>query len=94
MLGNFTKFSVYPFESKLYEIKNMMRNGNKPLAQIANRLSEQQCFDLWENKELPTYPCLKKVTDDTLLRDIIEPGETSTIFKNICFEGFCLGGSE
>nr|CAI5848798.1 unnamed protein product [Callosobruchus analis] len=43
MLGNLTKISAYPFESKLYEIKTMIRNGNNPLGralgQIANRLS-------------------------------------------------------
>lgn len=94
VLGNLTKFSAYPFESKLYEIKNMIRNGNNPLAQIAKRLSEKQSFDLWENKELPTYPFLKNVTDDTFLRKIIEPGETTTIYNKIFFEGFCLGGSD
>lgn len=33
-------FSSYPFENKLYQIKNIIRSGNKPLAQIAKILSE------------------------------------------------------
>lgn len=38
--GPLHKFSAYPFESKLFEIKNLIRTGSKPLAQIAKRLSE------------------------------------------------------
>nr|CAI5866725.1 unnamed protein product [Callosobruchus analis] len=83
MLGNLTKISAYPFESKLYEIKNMIRNGNNPLAQIANRLSEKQGFDLWENKELPSYPLLTSYTHDTLLRNIIGPDKNTAIYKKI-----------
>lgn len=33
-------FSAYPFENKLYLIKRMLRHGNKALAQIAKRFSE------------------------------------------------------
>nr|CAI5854864.1 unnamed protein product [Callosobruchus analis] len=94
MLGNLTKISAYPFESKLYEIKTMIRNGNNPLAQIANRLSEKQGFDLWENKELPSYPLLTSYTHDTLLRNIIGPDKNTAIYKKIVFEGYCLGGSD
>lgn len=38
--GPLHKFNAYPFESKLYEIKNLIRTGSKPLVQIAKRLSE------------------------------------------------------
>lgn len=38
--GILSKFSAYPFESKLYQIKNMIRSGHKPLAQVAKRSSE------------------------------------------------------
>lgn len=32
--------SAYPFETNLYQIKNMIRTGNKPLIQIAKRFGE------------------------------------------------------
>lgn len=38
--GSLSSFSAYPFESKLYQIKNMIRSGHKPLAQVAKRISE------------------------------------------------------
>lgn len=38
--GELSTFSTYPFESKLYEIKNLLRNGNRPLAQVAKRIAE------------------------------------------------------
>lgn len=62
-LGNLTKFSAYPFESKLYEIKNMLRSGNKPLAQIANRLIELQKaqYDVQKVVKRDIYPQLKYV---------------------------------
>lgn len=38
--GPLHTFSAYPFENKLYLIKRMLRHGNKPLAQVAKRFSE------------------------------------------------------
>lgn len=38
--GELASFSAYPFESKLYQIKNLLRNGNRPLVQVAKRLGE------------------------------------------------------
>lgn len=42
--GPLQDFNAYPFENKLYIIKNMLRHGNKPLSQVAKRLGE--CGDL------------------------------------------------
>lgn len=39
--GPLPTFDAYPFENKLYLIKKMLRHGNKPLSQVAKRLSEQ-----------------------------------------------------
>lgn len=36
--GPLTSFNSYPFESRLYQIKNLLRNGNLPLAQVAKRM--------------------------------------------------------
>lgn len=38
--GPLQTFNAYPFENKLYVIKNMLRQGNKALSQVAKRLSE------------------------------------------------------
>lgn len=40
--GPLYTFSAYPFESKLYYLKRLIRSGNLPLSQIANRISEMQ----------------------------------------------------
>lgn len=40
--GPLDSFSTYPFESKLYYLKNLIRSGRMPLTQIANRLTEIQ----------------------------------------------------
>ncbi|CAG4942683.1 unnamed protein product [Parnassius apollo] len=36
--GTLQSFNAYPFENKLSSIKRMIRKGNQPLQQIANRL--------------------------------------------------------
>lgn len=38
--GPLQTFNAYPFENQLYLIKRMLRQGNKPLSQIAKRLCE------------------------------------------------------
>lgn len=38
--GSLHTFNAYPFETKLYLIKRMLRHGHKPLAQVAKRFSE------------------------------------------------------
>lgn len=40
--GSLPSISSYPFENKLYCIKNLLRHGNRPLAQVANRIVELQ----------------------------------------------------
>lgn len=40
--GPLGSFDAYPFESKLYCIKNMLRSGHLPLSQVAKRLIELQ----------------------------------------------------
>lgn len=38
--GVLPKISAYPFENMLQFMKNLIRHGNRPLSQAANRLSE------------------------------------------------------
>lgn len=40
--GAVNTFSTYPFEAHLYEIKRLLRSGNLPLSQVANRLIEAE----------------------------------------------------
>lgn len=40
--GILTTFNTYPFESALFSIKNIIRSGHRPLAQIAKRLGEMK----------------------------------------------------
>lgn len=39
-VGPLPTFNAYPFENKLYQLKNLLRNGNNPLSQVAKRLTE------------------------------------------------------
>lgn len=39
--GSLDTFNSYPFESKLYTISRLLRTGNLPLEQLANRIAEQ-----------------------------------------------------
>lgn len=94
-LGNLTKFSAYPFESKLYEIKNMLRSGNKPLAQIANRLIEIQKahYDVQKDVKSENYPQLKYVTSNSYLNHVIKDNSMA-IYKMLILEDVCFGGRE
>lgn len=55
--GELSSFSTYPFESRLYEIKNLLRNGNRPLAQVAKRITEMTYA---ETEHLLTSPTSSK----------------------------------
>lgn len=58
--GILSKFSAYPFENKLYKIKNMIRSGHKPLAQIAKRISELNQVVVEDITPKKQIPVLKK----------------------------------
>lgn len=52
LFGPLHTFSTYPFESKLFAIKRLLRSGNLPLSQIGRRMIEQEigCKINWEKK--------------------------------------------
>ena len=58
--GVLSSFSAYPFESRLYEIKNLLRNGHRPLSQVAKRLGEITQIDCDYIPTKQKYPILKK----------------------------------
>lgn len=56
MFGSLSDISAYPFEIFLGKIKNLIRSGNKPLAQIARRtieLSKLQSKNVFKKKNSP-----------------------------------------
>lgn len=64
MYGALNTFNAYPFENKLYMIKQMLRVGKNPLSQVAKRLIEdgENCVkntDL-EKKEYATFPFISR----------------------------------
>lgn len=61
--GPLHTFNAYPFENHLYVIKNMLRHGSRPLAQVAKRLSERVnvCNVKEENKMKYPFTVKKKV---------------------------------
>lgn len=57
--GPLGKFDAYPFESKLFCIKNLIRSGNKPLSQVAKRIIEiQQNVNVLDTSEEDQSPQL------------------------------------
>lgn len=41
--GPLDSFDAYPFESRLYTLKRLIRSGNLPLSQVSRRITEIQC---------------------------------------------------
>lgn len=82
--GILSKFSAYPFESKLYQIKNMIRSGHKPLIQVAKRISEL-------NKIVSDEGATSK--QQTILKKPIPSSTTdpkSKMYAQVDFEKFSL----
>lgn len=71
--GELSSFSSYPFESKLYQIKNLLRSGNRPLVQVAKRLAEIALAETQMTNIQAKTPILKKkVEDNVFLRVELE----------------------
>ncbi|CAG9790615.1 unnamed protein product [Diatraea saccharalis] len=60
--GMLQTYNAYKFENKLYLIKNLLRQGNKPLSQIAKRLKEYESLDHEQfiDQTHSNYPYVKK----------------------------------
>lgn len=88
--GILTTFSTYPFESKLFAIKNIIRSGHRPLAQIAKRLGEMGKVEVqYINKDVhANFPILKKMTEKK--QGIHTKNENDLYFTHIQLDGFIL----
>lgn len=78
--GSLKNISAYPFESTLYTIKNMLRSGSRPLAQVAKRMVEKQNYRAEKPHHL-AFPVLKNQQPTSTEQDI---------FLKIVFESFLL----
>lgn len=59
--GTLHNFNAYPFENKLQIIKHMLRQGNKPLAQVARRLHERNEVEIdTYSKNKLKYPFVRQ----------------------------------
>lgn len=79
--GILSKFSAYPFENKLFKLKNFIRSGNRPLAQMAKRIGETDEFCEQVQQIERSYPNLK--------RPIVKENE-EVHFAQVELEEFCL----
>lgn len=71
--GPLDSFSAYPFESKLWYLKNLIRSGRMPLSQIANRLTEiQDNYFLLKCEEKKNPTLKRKIYDYDGLDEVIE----------------------
>lgn len=63
--GILSMFNAYPFENRLYQIKQLLRTGNCPLSQIAKRISEIFHIEANTTPDIKniTFPYLEKAPD-------------------------------
>ena len=82
--GILQSYNAYPFENKLYVIKNLIRQGSKPLEQVARRLNERFYLDMENIEQNQTrYPVAKKCQN-----------KSKSTFTKIYFESFMLSLEE
>lgn len=86
VFGNLDNFSAFVFESSLYKLKNLLHKTPQPLAQIANRIEENE-FELNYNvNNQDTFPLLKKRRHILCNNNHV----ITTVYKEIITEKFKL----
>uniref|UniRef100_A0A182HXD4 Uncharacterized protein n=1 Tax=Anopheles arabiensis TaxID=7173 RepID=A0A182HXD4_ANOAR len=65
--GPLPKISTYPFENKLFSMKNLVRSGPNPLAQVVNRVIELQEIEIATKRSEQTYPFTKITKQEIIL---------------------------
>lgn len=96
--GPLDTFSAYPFESKLYHLKRLIRTGNLPLAQVSRRIIEIQENMVNQYKRGPHNIIVKKKCKDysTLnesVRQFIQNDPSYEVYFFIKLENYCLDTS-
>lgn len=66
--GVLQNFNAYPLENKLFTIKNMIRQGNKPLSQIAKKIMERSHVEHFDhnNKNKTPFVSTKRTTSGAI----------------------------
>uniref|UniRef100_A0A182VVM0 Transposase domain-containing protein n=1 Tax=Anopheles minimus TaxID=112268 RepID=A0A182VVM0_9DIPT len=88
--GILPNFSAYPFESKLFQIKHLIRSGHLPLTQIAKRINEINKF---ADQNISTRSSKLKLQKPIFENNVVgseSNRNNETRYACIKFEEFCL----
>lgn len=77
--GSLDKFSCFPFENFLFEVKNILRSPNRPLSQLYRRTSEKATDP---NLIAPNHTILSKPHSKGPCSDLIGEQFQQIVFKN------------
>lgn len=94
--GPLDTFDAYPFESRLYTLKRLIRSGNLPLAQVARRICEMQqnTFNQKAKTCKPKHrPLLKRKLSRNTISDQIsipELEDSSDFYSIVDFGDYCI----
>lgn len=94
--GPLDTFDAYPFESKLYTLKRLIRSGNLPLSQVARRICEMQGHtsnQKSKNCKPHQQPLLKSKLPKKNISDrlsTLELADDSNAYSFIDFGDFCI----
>lgn len=92
--GRLITFSSYPFESKLHSIKQDLRSGHLPLAQVVKRQIEKE-FHENVNEKPQIWPILKKqLNKRNPFGDSVLSNTKYSFFSEIQFPDFAINISE
>lgn len=81
--GCLDKFSTYGFENLLFIMKNLVRNGNLPLSQIAKRLIEIENSINFEEASKEKQILKKQVKTDTVNLNLYFRGKNYELYNEI-----------
>lgn len=98
-LGPLDTFTAYSAESKLFQIKRLIRSGNLPLSQVARRITEMQQnlpVKILNQNEQPPFQLRRKINDisniDVILQTYLKESNmlyelhTYVKLKNFCID--------
>lgn len=100
-LGPLETFHAYPFESKLFDLKRLIRTGNLPLQQVARRICEIH-QNLANSTNLSTESsstenkpiCKKEYSNQSqfplILKRFLQKNRTCEVYSYVEFDDFCL----
>lgn len=95
--GPLDTFSAYPFESKLYHLKKLVRTGNLPLSQVSRRITEiqQNLANKIKSEADRKRPCFRmKYEDfsklDQQVQSYLRANPEYSLYSVLRLEHFCL----